>query len=62
MERSNILLEVGASFANSKVEAAKGIFTRKSDLALGLQVYNTNNIFLYMKMKYLIARWKKWTS
>jgi hypothetical protein len=56
MERSNILLEVGASFANSKVEAAKGIFTRKSDLALGLQVYNTNNIFLYMKMKYLIAR------
>jgi hypothetical protein len=56
MERSNILLEVGASFANSKVEAAKGLFTRKSNLALGLQVNNRNNIFLYMKRNYLIAR------
>ncbi len=28
----------------------KGLFTRKSDFALGLQFYNTNNIFLFTKM------------
>ncbi len=33
------------------LQAVKGLFTRKSDFALGLQVYKTNSIFLYMKMK-----------
>jgi hypothetical protein len=28
----------------------KGSFTRKSDFALGLQVYFTKNIFLFSKM------------
>ncbi len=32
--------------------ASKGLFTRKSDFALGLQVYNANNIFLFSKMDY----------
>jgi hypothetical protein len=32
-----------------------GIFTHKSDFALGLQVYN-RNIFLYTKMNFLIAK------
>jgi hypothetical protein len=27
-----------------------GLFTRKCDLALGLQVYNTNSILLYTTM------------
>ncbi len=34
----------------------KDLFTRKSDFALGLQVYNTNNIFLYSKMDQLIVK------
>jgi len=29
---------------------SKGLFTRKSDFALGLQVYNASNIFLFSKM------------
>jgi hypothetical protein len=34
-----------------------GLFTRKSDFALGLQVYNTNSIFLYSKRDSLIAKY-----
>ncbi len=29
---------------------------RKSNYALGLQIYKTNTIFLYSKMNYLIAK------
>jgi hypothetical protein len=31
-----------------------GLFTRKSDFALGLLVYSTNNIFLYYKWTSLL--------
>jgi hypothetical protein len=34
----------------------KGLFTHKSDFTLGLQVYNMNSIFLFTKMKQLIAK------
>jgi len=34
-----------------------GLFTRKSDFALGLQVYNINRIFLYSKRDSLIAKY-----
>jgi hypothetical protein len=34
----------------------KDLFTRRSDFALGLQVCNANNIFLYSKMDKLIAK------
>jgi hypothetical protein len=48
------LLTYGATIfleAQSPIQLkSKGLFTRKSDFALGLQVYNTNSIFLYTKM------------
>ncbi len=31
-----------------------GLFTLQSDFAFGLQVYNTNSIFLYMKKTSLL--------
>ncbi len=42
------------SLAN--IRQVKGLFTNKSNFTLGLQVYNTNSIFFYMKMNQLIAK------
>ncbi len=40
----------------NKMPIGKGLFTCKSEFALGLQVYNTNNIFLYSKTDKLFAK------
>ncbi len=45
-----------AALAEVHFQPTEGLFTHKSDFALGLQVYNTNNIFLYSEMDLLIAK------
>ncbi len=38
------------------MKQSKGLFTRKSDFALGLQVHKANNIFLCPKMDWFTAK------
>jgi len=55
-EEQSVVFRFYRSQKKATTAVLKGLFTRKSDFALGLQVSNANNIFLFSKMDWLTAK------